>query len=138
MPEEGACAPSFNASPELLALCRDASLFPLVRELLCDGVARLRLPGPRYFEYELVFREEAVASDEDLSRVYAALGAAIGRPTLQAKPKILPGLEGQETLVLPAEEKRVLLRMFLELAGELATLAPVNTGASLEADRSPR
>src|SRR4051812_47153527 len=102
MHEEGACAPSSNPSNELLALCRDASLFPLVRELLCDGVARLRIPGVKYFEYELVFSEHVVASDEDLSRVYAALGASIGAPALKATPQILPGLEAQETLVLPA------------------------------------
>ena len=129
---EGARALAPNPIQELLALCRDSSLFPLVRELLFDGVARLRIRGALpYFEYELVFRETVIASDEQLAAVYARLGAAIGNPDLKATPQILPGLEAQETLVLPSAAKATLMRMFVQLAGELAN--PEN-GDQLEGD----
>ncbi len=113
--------PSAVASvPTLLDLCRDAELFPLARALVSNGIARLRVPGPRFFTYEICFGEEVIANDPEIASVLEILGNAIGNPKLTAKSRILPGLEAQETLVLPSAAQASLLREFACLAGQLA------------------
>jgi len=108
-----------RATQSLLEITRDPRLYFTLRALLDDKIGRLVFKGAlQYFTYD-DGGDETLASDEALDAIYKAIASAIGRRKLRATPRRLPGLEGQETLVLPAKVKQELLMELVALAANL-------------------
>lgn len=120
---EGAPAPSVQLADvaTLLQVTRSVLLYPLLRALLSDQVTRFTFAGALpHFCYPLE-GDEVLAPPEDVEKVVAAIGRAIGKPRLRAIPKRLPNHGSQETLMLPASAKQATLMELLALAANLST-----------------
>lgn len=107
-------------APTLLQVTRDPQHYALLRALVNEQVCRLTFPGSlSHFTYD-VDGDEVLASDAQVALVCAAVARAIGRKQLRPTARRLRGLEGQETLVLPAKAKQGLLLELLALAANLS------------------
>jgi len=103
--------------PPLLHVLRDRSLYPMLRALLRNEVARL--VTSKFFTYRLD-GDEILLDPDQLKIVVGAIGKAIGNERLRVSTKRLSGLEGQFTMSLSAAAKQALM---LEMAALLANLS---------------
>lgn len=103
--------------PPLLHVLRDRSLYPMLRALLRNEVARL--VTSKFFTYRLQ-GDEILLDPDQLKIVVGAIGKAIGNERLRVSTKRLSGLEGQFTMSLSSAAKQALM---LEMAALLANLS---------------
>jgi len=104
----------------LLQIVRSAEFYPILRALLNNEIARPIFQGALpYFLYPLG-GDETLVNEDELTAITQAIGASIGIPRLRARPKVLRGLEGQTTLVLPEPAKQA---CFMELLALMANLS---------------
>ncbi len=108
-----------RAVKSLLEVTRDPKLFFTLKALSGNQIYRLTFTGALpYFLYD-DGGDQTLASDEALDAIYKAIASATGRRKLRAIPRRLPGLQGQETLVLAAKVKQDLLLELVALAANM-------------------
>lgn len=98
---------------------RDPKLYFVLRALLDNQIYRDIFKGALpYYLYEDE-GHQTLASDEALQAIYKAIASATGRRKVSATPRRLPGLQGQDTLVLASKVKQELLMELVALAANM-------------------
>jgi hypothetical protein len=118
-PDQPGAGAKPRAAKSLLEITRDPQLYLTLKALLDNKIYRDIFTGALpHFLYD-VEGDQTLASEEALKTIYEAIASATGRRRVRATPRRLPGLQGQDTLVLAASIKQELLMELVELAANM-------------------